>query len=135
MRDGRAPDGHDRVADELLDGPAVAADDLPRIVEVAREQLARLFWVAGLRERREADQIGEQDRDKPSLGLAATGGARAAGTGSPSRAPHSPQNFASGLFAVPQAAQASASLAPHSPQNFRPGSLAVPHSGHVICGE
>src|SRR3989304_6344903 len=30
-----APDCHDRVADELLDGPAVAADDVRRDVEVA----------------------------------------------------------------------------------------------------
>ena len=27
-RDRRAPDGHDRVADELLDGAAVALDDI-----------------------------------------------------------------------------------------------------------
>ena len=36
VRDRRAPDGHDRVADELLDRAAVALDDLARQVEVAR---------------------------------------------------------------------------------------------------
>ena len=33
--DRRAPDRHDRVADELLDGAAVALDDLARELEVA----------------------------------------------------------------------------------------------------
>ena len=33
--DRRAPDGHDRVADELLDRAAVAVDDVARQVEVA----------------------------------------------------------------------------------------------------
>ena len=48
MRGRGAPDGHDRVADELLDGAAVAPDDLAREVEIARQQLARLLRVAAL---------------------------------------------------------------------------------------
>ena len=35
LRDRSAPDRHHRIADELLDGPAVAADDTPGRVEVA----------------------------------------------------------------------------------------------------
>ena len=52
--DRRAPDGHHRVADELLDGAAVALDDVARHVEVARQRLADLLRVALLGERREA---------------------------------------------------------------------------------
>ena len=48
----RAPDGHHRVADELLDRAAVELDQPPARVEVAREELARLLGVALLRERR-----------------------------------------------------------------------------------
>ena len=43
---GRAPDRHHRVADELLHRAAVARDDLPREVEVARQQLADVLRVA-----------------------------------------------------------------------------------------
>jgi len=39
-----------------------------------------------------------------------------------------------GVLAAPQAVQASASFAPHSPQNFRSTSFCVPQLGHVICG-
>ena len=67
-RDRRAPHGHDRVADELLDRAAVALDDLAREVEVARQGLAHVLRVAVLGEGREADQVGEQDRDETPLG-------------------------------------------------------------------
>ncbi len=59
--DGRAPDRHDRVADELLDRAAVQLDDLGRGVEVAAQELADGLGVAVLGERREADEVGEQD--------------------------------------------------------------------------
>ncbi len=64
----RAPDGHDRVADELLDRAAVALDDAPGQVEVAREQVADLLRVALLGERGEADHVGEEDGDEAALG-------------------------------------------------------------------
>ena len=57
----RAPDGHHRVADELLDRAAVARDDLRREVEVAAQRLADILAVALLGERREADEVREQD--------------------------------------------------------------------------
>src|SRR5206468_2118765 len=53
-------------------------------VEVAREQLANLFRVARLGERREPDQVGEEDRDEAALGRRRCGGGRgglAAGQG------------------------------------------------------
>ena len=65
---GCAPDRHDRVADELLDRAAVAADDLAGELEVARQELPRVLGVASLGERREPDQVGEEDRDESTLG-------------------------------------------------------------------
>jgi len=65
--DGRAPDGHHGVADELLDRTAVALDHRPRRVEIAGEQLPRVLRVARLGEGREADQVGEEDGDEPAL--------------------------------------------------------------------
>ena len=57
--DRRAPDGHDRVPDELLDGAAVAADDLLALFEIARQEIADGLGVAALGECREPDEIGE----------------------------------------------------------------------------
>ena len=67
VRNGSAPDGHHRVADELLDSAAVALDDRAGGVEVAGQELARVLGVAPLRGGREADQVGEQDGDESSL--------------------------------------------------------------------
>ena len=67
-RGRRAPHRHDRVADELLDGPAVRADDLGRGREVAVQQLTDRLGVARLGQGREADEVGEQDRDEAALG-------------------------------------------------------------------
>ena len=67
-RDRCAPDGHHRVADELLDDAAVGVDDGARHVEVAGQDLADLLRVALLGERGEADEVGEQDRDVAALG-------------------------------------------------------------------
>ena len=68
VRDRRAPDGHHRVADELLDRAAVALDHLAREVEVARQRVADVLRVTLLGERREADEIREQDADEAPLG-------------------------------------------------------------------
>ena len=104
--DRRAPDRHDRVADELLDRPAVAADDVAGEVEVAGQELAGVLGVAPLGERREADEVGEQDGDEAALGDRRDRERRGSGTprrgrwrgGSrrPEGWPHSPQNFSSG---------------------------------------
>jgi len=64
----RAPHGHHRVTDELLHRPAVAPDDVAARLEVQAEQLANVLGVALLGERREADEVGEQDADEPTLG-------------------------------------------------------------------
>ena len=49
--DRRAPHGHDRVADELLDGAPVPLDHRAAGVEVAGQELADLLGVAALGER------------------------------------------------------------------------------------
>ena len=68
VRGRRTPDGHDRVADELLDRAAVPADHVPGEVEVGRQQLARVLGVLAFGQRGEPDEVGEQDRDEAALG-------------------------------------------------------------------
>src|SRR6185437_14331723 len=53
---------------ELLDRAAVAGDQRPAGVEVAREQLAHVLGIARLRHGREAHEVGEEHRDEPALG-------------------------------------------------------------------
>ena len=72
-RDRRAPDGHHRVADELLDRAAVALDQRSAAVEVTRQQLADLLGIAMLAQRREADQVREQHRYQSPLGARRSG--------------------------------------------------------------
>ena len=66
--DRRAPDGHHRVADELLDRAAVPTDDLAGDVEVAAQEFPDLFRVGAVGARREPDEIGEQHAHEPPLG-------------------------------------------------------------------
>ena len=68
VRRGRTPDRHDGVADELLDGAAVALDHVAGDVEVPAQELANLLVVAALGQGRESDQVGEEDRDEAALG-------------------------------------------------------------------
>jgi len=61
----------------------------------------------------------------------------AAGTGTGAGAavrlaPHSPQNFAPGAFALPHVVHVTRNGAPHSAQNFRPASLSVPQAEQRI---
>ena len=67
--DRHPPDGHHRVADELVDRASIAVDDRPRLLEVAAQQVADVLGVAGLGEARVADQIDEQHRGDSQLGL------------------------------------------------------------------
>jgi hypothetical protein len=67
-RDGGPPHRHHRVADELLDRPAIPLDQRPAVVEIAAQQVSHLFGVAVLAEGREPDQVSEQNRHQPPLG-------------------------------------------------------------------
>ena len=128
LRHGRAPDGHHRIADELLDDAAVAADDVGGDLEVARQEVAHLLGVAVLRQRREADEVGEEHGDESSLDR----NAGAESVDEPSGVPHSPQNFWPGAFAAPHEEQVAASAVPHSPQNFWPVWFSAPQFEQVI---
>jgi hypothetical protein len=60
---GRNPeDGHDRVADELLDDPSVTLDDRTEIVEVASHPRTERLGIGRLAERGGADNVGEENR-------------------------------------------------------------------------
>ena len=64
VRDGYAEDGHDRVADELLDRAAVTLDRSPGCGEVAVEHAPQRLGVERLRELGRLDEVGEEDRDR-----------------------------------------------------------------------
>ena len=130
VRDGRAPDRHHRVADELLDRPAVAFDQPAAGVEVGGQQLARVLGVTLLRGRREADEVGEEDGDVAPLGRRGAGAADGAGTSALIDAPHSSQNRAPAATGWPFG-QTSASPAPHSAQNFAPARFSAPQAAQV----
>ena len=109
----RAPHGHHGVADELLHGPAVPADDLRGHLEVAVQRRPDVLRVARFGERREAHEVGEEHRDQAAFGRRGRdrrGRRRRAGRGAAAAA--------SAVRAVPQV-----------PQNFSPGSKGVPHDG------
>ena len=80
---GSAPDRHHRVADELLDRAAVPGHHGAGDVEVPRQELPDLLGIPSLAQRRESDQVHEQHRAQPALGL---GAGRA-----PERRPRAPQ--------------------------------------------
>ena len=105
-RDRRAPDRHDGVPDELLDRAAVPSDQGPRKLEVAGEKLAGLLCVARLRGCREPHQVGEEHRDKPTLGLCDRRRLRRTSI---------------------------CRVVPHSLQNFAPDALLVPAGGAHLC--
>jgi hypothetical protein len=81
VRRGRTPDRHDCIADELLDRPAVATDDIAPEVEVTRQELTGVLGIAPLGERREAHQVREEDRDQAAFRDGALTGLRATGSG------------------------------------------------------
>ena len=62
-----AEDGHDRVADELLDRPAVRLDDGLHALEVAGQHSAERLRVGRLAERGRAGDVAEEDGDGLAL--------------------------------------------------------------------
>ena len=138
--DRRAPEGHHRIADELLDPTAIAVDDVPDCLEVAGLEVADLLRVTTVRECGEADQVGEQDGHEPSLGgllLGAERGRR--------RSDRPPSDVAPGQSAwrswsrtwrtagstAPQDGQIAANGVAHSMQNRAPGRFSVPQFGQT----
>jgi hypothetical protein len=64
---GYAEDGHRRVADELLDRPAVGLDDLADALEVHAEDAPDHLRIVVLAEGGRADDVGEQNGDELAL--------------------------------------------------------------------
>jgi len=62
-----AEDGHDRVADELLERAATLGDHARGDVVVRGHERADILWIARVRERRRAGDVGEEDRDDAAL--------------------------------------------------------------------
>ena len=91
-----SPDGHDRVADELLHRSAVALDHAARGLEVLGEELPRVLGVATLGGRGETYEVEEEERDQAALGgrcgRLCRWRARSSRVVAASAAPHSPQN-------------------------------------------
>jgi len=67
LRHRSTPHRHHCVTDELLDLTAIASDHSRGELEVPREQIAHIFGITVFRERGEADKVGEENGDKPSL--------------------------------------------------------------------
>ena len=76
VRDRCPPHRHHRIADELLDRPAVARDRLAGGLEIPALQGTHLLGVAPVGEAREPDQIGEEDADEATFGRWARCGLR-----------------------------------------------------------
>ncbi len=74
MRDRDPEDGHDGVADELLDGAAVALEDDAQVLEVAPHARAQRLRVGRLAERSRADEIAEENGDDLALLSCGLGG-------------------------------------------------------------
>jgi hypothetical protein len=71
VRDRRAEDGHDRVADELLERPSVALELRAHQLELWPDRRPDVFRVTAVAETGRVDQIGEEHRHDLAL-LAAT---------------------------------------------------------------
>ena len=74
----RTEDRHRRVTDELLDHPAVALDRLPHAGEVRVLDRRHVLRVEALAERREPDDVGEEDADDPPVDVGHAGRVRGA---------------------------------------------------------
>ncbi len=67
VQNGHAEHRHDRIADELLHGPAMLLDDLSRGVEVAAHHLAEALRVQPLPHRGRSRDVAEEHRDGLAL--------------------------------------------------------------------
>ena len=67
MRDRRAEDGHDRVADELLDGASEALELRAHLRVVGLKQPSHVLRIHSLGPRREADEVAEEARNDLAL--------------------------------------------------------------------
>ena len=57
-------DGHHRIADELLEGAAVALEDRSHRIEVPRHDLSERLGIESLAKRRPVGDVGEEDGNR-----------------------------------------------------------------------
>ncbi len=125
-----APDRHHRVADELLDGAAVALDDPAALLEVRRQQLAHVLLVAL------SDSEVKPTRSPNStlvIRRVATG-VTAASTGPRRTAPRRSSGRTARRPGARRRTRCSRSLTgvPHEKQNRAPSARAVPQAAHAL---
>ena len=63
VRDGDAEDGHDRIADELLDCASVPLEDCAQVLEVTAHTGAERLGIRRFAESRRADEVAEENSD------------------------------------------------------------------------
>ncbi len=132
-RHRRPPNGHHRIADELLHGPAVAADQRPAAVEVVREQLPDLLRVTMLAQRREAHEIGEQHRHQPPLGDGLGGGRRRGNSAAAKRGPARRAEAVSRAGSRPRSRGSFSAAAPRTGRRSDPrGPTSAPQAAHEL---
>ena len=143
--DRRPPDGHHRVADELLDDAAMTVDDLSGDREIATQEVADILGVQLFGHRREADEVDEEHRDETQLvgrtsvlgielgveAWAPRPGRRPRQPLASRRLPHVPQNLALAGFVAPHTRRRLVRAWPHSTQYLRSGSFGVRQFGQV----
>jgi hypothetical protein len=83
----RAEERHDRVADELLDGAAVALELGAKALVIRAEERFDVFGIESFSAARKADEVAEDDRD--DLALSALGGGHRQALFARSRSPRS----------------------------------------------
>ena len=141
--DRRAPDRHDRVADELLDRPAVQLHDLGRGLEVAAEELADRLGVAVLgdvvKPTRSVKRTVTRRRSASAVGGRRSGPGAAAAS-CRERVAAARAERASDRFGSPQCGQVAASAGCRSCRRTccRPGSRCrsrADHAGRVLDGD
>ena len=125
VRGRRAPDGHHRVADELLDRAAVAPDDLARdgrssVSAASRVSSASRSSASVVKPTRSANRIDTSRRSAMGAGSGReVGWPLERMLPSTCRRAASWQNFAPAGSAAPQLRQPTARAVPHSRQNLR----------------
>ena len=67
MGDGRSPNRHDGVPDELLDSTAEPRNDVTGAVEVCGQRSSNDLGVSCLRERSESDEVGKEHCNEPAF--------------------------------------------------------------------
>ena len=137
LRDRRPPDGHDRVADELLDRAAVALDDLSGACRSSGTG-ARVSSSASrpsdavVNPTRSANRHGHETPLCDGCGGCRRGAGCLGNRTDLERRPAVAAELLARRVRPPQEGQTATSAVPHSPQNFLPSGFSAPQFEQVI---